>query len=420
MICRRVATAGWLCLCALSCAAMAGCGRSQGQSGLPPGSEPPEVDVSRPITATVIDYEYFPGRLTAKRAVDVRARVTGYLEKVNFVEGSDVESGQVLCEIDPRPYEAERDRAEGNVIQSRGRLKRFEEEYERAKGLHNKGVLSKEEMARVTGDLTEARGMVKVNEAALELAELNLEFTKVKAPISGRISSRAIDPGNLVKTDDTSLTSIVSLDPIYATFDLDERSLLRLKKLIREGKIKWSIKENEGLPVHLGLADEEGFPHEDGLINFADNRVDADTGTWRLRGEFPNPDLSPDKSPGHVPEHVLAPGMFVRIRLPMGKPYQAMLVAEAALGTDQGQKFIYVVDEAGVARRRDIKVGQMHNGLRVIADGLSTGEQVVVSGLQRVRTEMQVKTNPIPMPGIRADDTNREAAAEPREKEKTR
>ncbi|MGE5195502.1 MAG: efflux RND transporter periplasmic adaptor subunit [Deltaproteobacteria bacterium] len=407
-------TAGWLPICLLSCAVIAGCGNSQAQSG-PPKPEPPEVDVSRPITATVTDYEYFPGRLVARRAVDVRARVTGYLEKVNFIEGSDVESGQVLCEIDPRPYEAERDRAEGNVIQSRGRLKRLEEEYERAKVLHGKGALSKEEMARVTGDLTEAKGLVKVNEAALELAELNLEFTKVKAPISGRISSRAIDPGNLVKADDTSLTSIVSLNPIYATFDLDERSLLRLKKLIRDGKIKWSLKEDEGLPVHLGLADEDGFPHENGVINFADNRVDADTGTWRLRGEFPNPDLNPDTSLGHIPEYVFAPGMFVRIRLPMGKPYQAVLVAEAALGTDQGQKYLYVVDQSGAAQRRDIKVGQLYNGLRVIAEGLATSDQVVVSGLQRVRNGMAVKATPVPMPGTQAENQAPQSGGETKE-----
>jgi RND family efflux transporter MFP subunit len=409
-------TAGWLPICLLACGALAGCGKSQAQSG-PPKPEPPEVDVSRPVTATVTDYKYFPGRLVAKRAVDVRARVTGYLEKVNFVEGSDVESGQVLCEIDARPYEAERDRAEGNVIQSRGRFDRLEQEYERARGLHAKGALSKEEMARVTGDLTEARGMLKVNEAALELAELNLEFTNVKAPISGRISSRAIDPGNLVKADDTSLTSIVSLDPIYATFDLDERSLLELRTLIRGGTMKWSLKQDEGLPVHLGLADEEGFPHEDGVINFADNRVDADTGTWRLRGEFPNPDLSSDKSAGHIPEHVLAPGMFVRIRLPMGKPYQAVLIPEVALGTDQGQKFIYVVDEAGIARRRDIKVGQLFNGLRVIAEGLSTSDRVVVSGLQRVRNEMAVKANEVSMPGTKGNETARLSARKAEEQQ---
>ena len=388
-------------ICVVACAALAGCGKSQAQSG-PPKPEPPEIDVSLPVTATVTDYEYFPGRLAAKKAVEIRARVTGYLEAVHFQEGADVEEGTVLFEIDPEPYEAELLRAEGNLKQSRSRLKRLDDEYERAKGLEAKGALSREELARVTADRTEAQGLVQVNEAAVKLARLNVGFTKVKAPFSGRISSRTIDPGNLVKADDTALTTIVSLDPIYATFDLDERSLLRLKKLIRDGKIKWSIRENEGLSVHLGLADEEGFPHQDGRINFADNRVDADTGTWRLRGEFPNPPLNPSREPSRAPEHALAPGMFVRIRLPMGTAYQAVLVAEAALGTDQGQKYLYVIGPDDVAQRRNIKVGQLHDGLRVISEGLETGERVVVNGLQRVRNGSPVKPAPVPMPGVAA------------------
>jgi RND family efflux transporter MFP subunit len=254
-----------------------------------------------------------------------------------------------------------------------------------------KGTISKEELARITGDLTEAQGAVMVNKAARDLAALNLGFTRVRAPLSGRISSRSIDPGNLVKADDTSVTSIVSLDPIYAYFDLDERSLLRLKRLIREKKVNWSL--DEGLPVSLGLADEEGFPHP-GIVNFADNRVDADTGTWRLRGRFDNKD------------HALAPGLFVRVRLPIGKPFQAILVAEEALGTDQGQKFVYVVDDEGRVENRRIKVGRLHEGLRVIADGLALGEKVVVSGLQRVRQGAEVKAEEVPMPS----SSNRDGA----------
>jgi RND family efflux transporter MFP subunit len=403
MVGNRPMTSRWFAVWLLSCAAIAGCGKSQAQSAAgkaePP---PPEVDVSEAVTRTVTDYEYFPGRLVAIKSVDVRARVTGYLDDVTFQEGADVRQGKVLFRIDPRPYEAERDRAEGSVMQSQGRLKRLEEDYERARGLHAKGNLSKEEMARVTGDLTEAKGSLKINEAALELARLDLEFTSVKAPISGRISNRAIDPGNLVKADDTLLTTIVSLDPIYATFDMDERSLLRLQTLIREGKIRWSLKEDQGLSVQLGLSNEEGFPHA-GKINFADNRVDADTGTWRLRGRFDNPDLSPDTSPDHVPEYALSPGLFVRVRLPMGNPYRAVLVAEAALGTDQGQKFLYVVDEAGNTERRDIKVGQLDKGLRVVSHGLAEGERVVVNGLQRVRNGIKVAASDVPMPGTEND-----------------
>jgi RND family efflux transporter MFP subunit len=382
--------AGWLAAVALFCAASLGCGKSQAQMGPPPPGAP-EIQVSLPVSATVTDYEDFPGRIVAVNSVEVRARVTGYLDKVHFTEGADVKKGDLLFEIDPRPYQAELSRAEGNVVQSEGRLKRLEGDYERAQGLLAKGTISKEELARITGDLTEAQGAVMVNKAARDLAALNLGFTRVRAPLSGRISSRSIDPGNLVKADDTSVTSIVSLDPIYAYFDLDERSLLRLKRLIREKKVNWSL--DEGLPVSLGLTDEEGFPHP-GIVNFADNRVDADTGTWRLRGRFDNKD------------HALAPGLFVRVRLPIGKPFQAILVAEEALGTDQGQKFVYVVDDEGRVENRRIKVGRLHEGLRVIADGLALGEKVVVSGLQRVRQGAEVKAEEVPMPS----SSNRDGA----------
>jgi RND family efflux transporter MFP subunit len=373
--------AGWITAIALSCAASSGCGKSQAQMGPPPAGAP-EVQVSLPVSATVTDYEDFPGRIVAVNSVEVRARVTGYLERVHFTEGADVKKGELLFEIDPRPYEAELSRAEGNVVQSEGRLKRLEGDYERAQGLLAKGTISKEELARITGDLTEAQGAVMVNKAARDLAALNVGFTRVRAPLGGRISNRSIDPGNLVKADDTSVTSIVSLDPIYAYFDLDERSLLRLKRLIREKKVKWSL--DEGLPVFLGLTDEEGFPHP-GTVNFADNRVDADTGTWRLRGRFDNKD------------HALAPGLFVRVRLPIGQPYKAILVSEEALGTDQGQKFVYVVDEAGRVEYRRIKVGRLHDGLRVIAEGLALDEKIVVSGLQRVRQGAEVKAEVVPM-----------------------
>lgn len=387
-----VTRAGRLSIWLLSCAAHVGCGSSQGQSG-PPQMPPPEVKVSYPVTATVTDYEDFPGRIVAVNSVEIRARVTGYLDSVNFKEGADVRQGEVLFEIDPRPYQAELERAEGNVIQSKGRLKRVKEDYERAQGLHAKGALSKEELSRVTGDLTEAEGALMVNEAARKLAELNVGFTQVKAPISGRISSRSIDPGNLVKADETSLTSIVSLDPIYATFDLDERSLLRLKRLIREKKIKWSLEE--GIPVELGLSDEVEFPHK-GTINFADNRVDADTGTWRLRGRFNNAD------------HILAPGLFVRIRLPMGEPHQTILIAEAALGTNQGQKFVYVVQGVdkeghvapGHVEQRDVTVGRLYHGMRAIVQGLTTEEKIVTDGLQRARNDIDVTADVVPMPGI--------------------
>jgi RND family efflux transporter MFP subunit len=363
---------------------MAGCGNSQAQPGSlqPP---PPEVQVSLPITREVTDYEDFPGRMEAINDITLRARVTGYLDKALCPEGAEVKQGDLLFEIDPRPYQAEQARAEGNVLVSEGRLRRLNAEYQRMTDLFPKGAVGREEFDRVAGDRTEATGTVEVAKANRNLANLNLSFTKVRSPLNGRVSRRFIDPGNLVKADDTPLTTVVSLDPIYAYFDLDERSTLKAQRLIRQGKIQWS--PDVGLPVMLGLADEEGFS-KNGTINFADNRVDPDTGTWRLRAVFANPDRS------------LSPGLFVRIRLPIGKPYQAILVSEEALGTDQGQKFVYVVDDADKISYRRVKVGRLHQGLRVIAEGLKTTEKVVVSGLQRVHQGIEVKPQLMDMPTV--------------------
>ncbi len=381
---QRLLRSGWLLLLLLPSPAIVGCGHSQAQPG-PPPPQAPEVLVSRPITREVTDYEDFPGRLEAVNSIEIRARVTGYLDKVQFKEGADVNQGDLLFEIDPRPYQAELARAEANVVKSEGRLKRMDADYQRATALLPKGSIGREEFDRIAGDRTEALGAVGFAKANRDLASLNLNFTKVRAPLSGRISRRFIDPGNLVKADETPLTILVSLDPIYAYFDLDERSTLRLQRLVRERKIKWS--SDVGLPVLLGLADEEGVPRR-GTVNFADNRVDPDTGTWRLRGLFGNHDSA------------LAPGMFVRVRLPIGEPRQATLISEQALSTDQGRRFVYVVDDANQVHYRAVKVGRLYDGLRIITEGLSTGEQVVVSGLQRVRPEIEVKPKVVDMPVV--------------------
>jgi RND family efflux transporter MFP subunit len=378
-----------------ACAALAGCMQSQAHNG--PPQQAPEVSVSLPVIKEVTDYEDFPGRVEAKHAVEIRARVTGYLEKFHFKEGAEVKKNDLLFEIDDRPYKAELARAEGAITQGEGRLKRLEADLRRATDLVAKKSIATEEFDRINGDLKEAEGTLEVARAARDLARLNVEFTRVKAPQDGRISRRFIDPGNMVKADETALTTIVSLDPVYAYFDLDERSTLKAQRLLREGKVKWD--PDHPIPLFLGLADEEGrFPRR-GLIDFADNRVDPDTGTWRLRATFQNPD------------HALYPGLYVRIRLPVGEPYKALLVAEQALGTDQGQKFVYVVDKANKVDYRRVKVGRIHDGLRVIlppeykvedgkkviVSGLEPGERVVVNGLQRVRPGVEVRPQMVEM-----------------------
>jgi RND family efflux transporter MFP subunit len=379
---------GWLLLLPLFSAAIAGCEHSQAQPA--PAPPPPEVLVSEPIQREVVDYEDFPGRTEAVNSIEVRARVTGYLEKVHFQEGTDVKKGDLLFEIDPRPYQAELARSEGNVLQSEGHLKRLDADLQRAKTLLPQGAMGREDYDRTVGDRKEAEGAVMVAKAARDMAVLNSGFTHVTAPISGRISRRFIDPGNLVKGDDTILTTIVSLDPMYAYFDLDERSTLKIQRQVREGQIHWS--PDVGLPVMLGLADEAGYSKK-GTINFADNRVDADTGTWRLRARFDNPDQA------------LAPGLFVRMRLPIGPPHQATLIAEQALSTDQGQKSVYVIDAKNLASNRRVKVGRLHDGLRVILEGISPKEKVVVSGLQLVRPGVEVVAKETPMPGVENSKT---------------
>lgn len=228
------ATTNGLFALLLSCSAIGGCGPAPAQPGLT--LQPPEVLVSLPVTRSVTDYVDFPGRTEAVNSIEVRARVTGYLVKVHFQEGADVQKDDLLFEIDPRPYKAELARAEGNIVQSEGRLRRMDADYQRATELLPKRAIGREDFDRVTGDRMDAIGALAVAKANRDMAELNVAFTQVRAPLSGRISRRFIDPGNLVKADETSLTTIVSLDPIYAYFDADERTTLRLQRLVRAKK----------------------------------------------------------------------------------------------------------------------------------------------------------------------------------------
>jgi RND family efflux transporter MFP subunit len=343
----------------------------------------PEVMVSLPVERTVQDSEEFTGRTDAKRNVTVRARVSGYLQKVCFKEGADVKEGDVLFEIDPRTYQAEFDRTDANVRQCEANLRTLQANLSRGNEMFARRAIGQEEFDKLAGDRDAMAAQVRLAAAQRDTARLNLEWTKVVSPLSGRISRQLIDPGNLVKADDTALTNIVSLDPIYVYFDVDERTLLTLRRLVLRRKLT-SYREAR-IPVFLGLSDEEGFPHE-GTINFADNQVDPTTGTLRVRGEFPNPG------------NFLSPGLFARIRLPVGPPHKSVLVAEKALGTEQGQRYLYVVNNKNEIVYRKVKPGSLQGGLRVIEEGVSPGEKVVVNGLQRVRQGSKVETKLVDMP----------------------
>jgi RND family efflux transporter MFP subunit len=265
-----------------------------------PADPPPAVKAAQPAARETAGHADFAGRTESAVTVEVRARVTGYLDRVSFKEGDEVKKGDVLFEIDPRPYQAELARADAGLAAAEVRVKRAEADLKRAKALLDRSAISREEYDKLAGDVEEAKALVAVARATREVASLNLSFTKVAAPVAGRVGRRSVDPGNIVKADDTILTTIVGKGPMYVYFDVDERTYLNLRRAMRDGKIK-AAKEEE-LPVAVGLANEGDFPHR-GKIDFVDNRVDPNKGTIRMRAVLPNTD------------GLLVPGLFARVRL---------------------------------------------------------------------------------------------------------
>lgn len=351
----------------------------------PPAAPPvPEVEVSVPIEREVTDYEDFTGRTDAVYSVDIRARVTGYLVKVNFKDGDQVKANDVLYEIDPRPYQAELDRAKGQVEKLEGQKKLLQIQVDRYTKLVAKGAASQQELDTYIGQQAENLGGLAAAKSQVIYADLNLQFCTIKSPISGQISRTFFQIGNLINQDSTLLTTVVSVDPMYAYFTVEEATYLRLHKLMDEGRIK-SLKEKK-VEVIMGLADDVNrkFPYR-GTLDFVNNIVDPTTGTITVRGVFPNP------------KGLLKPGLFTRVRVPMGEPHKGLLVTDRAVGTDQGQKFLYVVDEQNKVQYRRVKLGLVFDGLRAIDEGLKPGEKVIVNGLQRVRPGSDVKVEMVDM-----------------------
>jgi RND family efflux transporter MFP subunit len=347
---------------------------------------PPPVQVSYPVEREVTENSDLTGRTAAVDSVEVRARVWGYLDKVNFKEGMLVKKDDVLFEIDPRTYKAVLTQAEGNLAAAEARQIRLDADLRRAASLFKSNALSREDYDKTIGDRGETVGSISALRGAVEQARLDLDFTKVRAPISGRVGRAIVTQGNLVQSGQsggTLLTTLVSVDPIYAYFDVDERTVLRVRQLIREGKVKSA--RDVAWPVFLGLANEEGYPHK-GTIDFVDNQVNAKVGTLRLRGVFPNPD------------EVLTPGYFVRVRVPIGYPHKALLISERAIDADQGQRIVYVVGSDSQVAVRTVRLGTMHDGLREITEGLTTGDRVIVTGIQQIRPGLTVAPKVVAMP----------------------
>jgi len=375
---------------------MAGCGGNAAARAAAVAPPPPQVDVAQVVARRVTEFDEFTGRFEAVERVEIRPRVSGYIASVNFAEGREVKKGDVLFVIDPRPYEADYKHAKAQVDQARSQSELAKSERERATRLLQAHAISQEEYDTRVAGLQQADANVEAAQAALDTAALNLTFTRVTAPISGRISRALVTEGNLVTSGQTMLTTLVSLDPIYVRFDGDEQAYLKYTKLARENaKARASANAGAtakhpatgkalnagaaqpeageaGAAVMVGLADEPGYPHS-GVMVFVDNEVDPTTGTIRGRARLDNHDRA------------FTPGLFARVKLMGSNQYNATMVNDSAIGTDQTVRYVLVVGADNKVQYRPVKLGPIIDGLRVITDGLKPGETIVVNGLQRVR-----------------------------------
>ncbi|HEY5813131.1 MAG TPA: efflux RND transporter periplasmic adaptor subunit [Terrimicrobiaceae bacterium] len=343
---------------------------------------PPVVTVTEAIDKKVQDWDEYTGRLAPIATVDVRARVSGYITEVKFIDGDLVKKGQPLFIIDPRPYQADYDQAKAEADKADAALKLASSDFERARQLREKGVTAAGDYDQRAATFQQATGALQSARGALEAAKLNLEFCTVTAPIDGRAGLANVTVGNLVSADAKEpLTTIVSTNPIYAYADVDERSLLRYVRFY-QSKAKGPEDADEvKIPIELSLQDETGFPHT-GYIDFVDNRVDPSTGTIRLRGVFDSENS------------LLSPGLFVRVRIPSGLPYEAVLVPDRCVASDQGKKYVVVINKDNTATFQPVQLGSLFETMRVIKEGVKAGDTIVVDGLLKVRPGQKVDSKP--------------------------
>jgi membrane fusion protein, multidrug efflux system len=361
--------------CAAVLLALAGCKRPKASA---PGGPLP-VNVIIALERDIMEWDEFTGRMEAVESVDVRARVSGYLQSVNFKAGAIVKQGDLLFVIDPRPYQADLDRATAELERAGAQLKLAQIEYKRADELRAQNATPQANLDQKFAAFQQAEASVRSAKAAKDTAALNIEFTQIKSPIAGRVSNERVTVGNLVQTGagpESVLTTVVSIDPLYVYVDADENSVLKFLKQHAEGKRK-SAREAQ-IPAFVQLADEENFPHE-GYIDFVDNRLDPATGTLRARGVFKTWDP------------LLAPGFFVRMRVPGGEKFTAILIDDKVISSEQGQKYVFVVKPDKTVERRNITTGTIFERQRVVREGLKAGEQIVSTRLQILQPGMPVQ-----------------------------
>ncbi len=344
--------------------------------------------MNQPRLMTITNWDEYSGHMEAVEQVEIRARVTGYLESIHFQDGAEVKAGDLLCVIDPRPYQAEWERAQAEMRRAQTHLELASNDFQRVESLHTNGsrAVSEEEYDSRNKAVREAQAALAAVKASEAAAKLNLDYTRIIAPISGRIGRRMVTAGNLIQVQGnggaaTLLTTIVSLAPIYCYFDVDERAFLQYRSggnTLGENKL--------AIPCELRLDNETGFPHQ-GQVDFFDNQVNARSGTIRLRAVFTNPDRG------------LVPGLFALVRLPAGPPVESLVIPEVAIGSDQGRKFVYLVGKDNIVETRPIKTGRAQGPWRAIVEGLTAQDRVIVNGLMQVRPGIKVEAQEGPPTG---------------------
>jgi RND family efflux transporter MFP subunit len=363
------------------------CGCRQQTAG-PPTLPPANVTVAKAVEKEVVNYQEYTGNTAAVSSVDIRARVSGYLNKVSFSEGAIVKAGDLLFVIDPRPYQAALDQAQANVEQAKAQLALADSNYKRSEKLFQTNVIDAQSYETQLENRDQANATLLGNQAALETAKLNFEFTQIRSPIDGQTSTYNYTIGNLITGGDTSssgvLTTVVSIDPVYVYINVDERGLLIYQEMVRTGKI--ILPEGGKTPIEMQLANENDFPHK-GFVDFVDNQVDPNTGTIRVRGVFANKDRT------------LRPGLFAQVRIPASSKYKSLLISDLCVAYDQGQPIVYAVGTDNKATEKSVTLGAMYDGLREVKDGITSEDRIVVNGVVRLRPGVPV----VPKEGNMAD-----------------